>query len=84
MSDKPRTPDGSPHDSARALLADAFGVDQNSLPDGVAIGTFERWDSLAHVRVVLGLEELLDRPVGPLQKAAFLSSQRVGIKRIPN
>ncbi len=61
MTKKPKAGGSPPRDRAKALLADAFGVKEKTIPDDAAIGAFERWDSLAHIRVILGLEEVLER-----------------------
>lgn len=50
---------------ARALLADATGVDAAAVPGDAAIGRFEPWDSLAHMRLILAIEERIGRPLDP-------------------
>lgn len=50
-----------PDDQARRLLGAAIDVDAELIPVAAAIGNFERWDSLSHMRLILGLEEFLDR-----------------------
>ena len=35
------------------------------IPDDVRIGTFERWDSLAHLRLVLAIEQKIGRQLDP-------------------
>jgi len=44
---------------ATRLLAAALQVGPEDIGEGTAIGESERWDSLAHMRLVLGLEEFL-------------------------
>lgn len=46
---------------ARALLADAIGADPALVPQDARIGVFERWDSLAHLRLILALEQRIGR-----------------------
>jgi acyl carrier protein len=46
---------------AKQLLADAAHCDLAAIPDDVRIGRFERWDSLAHLRLVLAIEERIGR-----------------------
>jgi acyl carrier protein len=50
---------------ARALLADAVNVDVAALPEGARIGAFEHWDSLAHLRLILALEQHIGRQLDP-------------------
>jgi acyl carrier protein len=46
---------------AKKLLAEAANCDPAAIPDDVRIGRFERWDSLAHLRLVLGIEAQIGR-----------------------
>lgn len=46
-------------EAATRLLATALQVDESDIGDSTAIGATERWDSLAHMRLVLSLEEHL-------------------------
>ncbi|MGC1443886.1 MAG: acyl carrier protein [Xanthobacteraceae bacterium] len=48
-------------DQAKALLAQAANCEAAAIPDDVRIGRFEAWDSLAHLRLVLGIEQRLGR-----------------------
>ena len=50
---------------AKQLLADAMGADAATVPDGARIGGFERWDSLAHLRLILAIEEMIGRQLDP-------------------
>jgi acyl carrier protein len=50
---------------ARMLLAEAANCDPAIIPDDVRIGRFERWDSLAHLRLVLGIEAQIGRQLDP-------------------
>jgi acyl carrier protein len=50
---------------AKTLLAEAANCDPATIPDDVRIGRFERWDSLAHLRLVLGIEERIGRELDP-------------------
>ena len=47
--------------SARALLATALDCPQEAVPPESAIGTLPQWDSLAHIKIVLAVEERLGR-----------------------
>ena len=50
---------------AKHLLAEAANCDSAMIPDDVRIGTFERWDSLAHLRLVLAIEQKIGRQLDP-------------------
>jgi hypothetical protein len=43
-------------EQARAILADAISIPPEAIPDDAAIGTVEQWDSLAHMRLLIGME----------------------------
>lgn len=47
--------------AARALLAAALAIPEASLPATARIGGLEQWDSLAHARILLALEDKLGR-----------------------
>jgi acyl carrier protein len=46
---------------AKKLLAEAANCDLKMIADDVRIGTFDRWDSLAHLRLVLAIEQQIGR-----------------------
>ena len=50
-------------DRARALLAEAIGIATAEVPADASMFTFDAWDSLAHMRLVLGLETELGAPL---------------------
>ncbi|HEY6023592.1 MAG TPA: acyl carrier protein [Pseudolabrys sp.] len=50
---------------AKKLLGDAANCDPASIPDDVRIGRFDRWDSLAHLRLLLAIEEEIGRQLDP-------------------
>lgn len=52
---------GEPSAVALEIVGGALGLDTSQVPADAAIGRLERWDSLAHMRIILGLEERLDR-----------------------
>jgi acyl carrier protein len=43
--------------TARSLLAAALQTGEDEIGEHTAIGTTERWDSLAHMRLILALEK---------------------------
>jgi acyl carrier protein len=51
--------------AAKQLLADATAADIAAVPDNARIGAFERWDSLAHMRLILAVEHQLGRQLEP-------------------
>jgi acyl carrier protein len=55
----------SKSEQAKKLLAEAAHCDFETIPDDVRLGQFERWDSLAHLRLVLGIEEKMGRMLDP-------------------
>jgi acyl carrier protein len=50
---------------AKKLLAEAAHCEPAIIPDDVRIGQFERWDSLAHLHLVLGIEAQIGRQLDP-------------------
>ena len=47
--------------TARRLLAQAVHAELAAVPEDARIGSFERWDSLAHLRLMLALEAEVGR-----------------------
>lgn len=50
---------------AKALLGTAANCEPALIPEDVRIGHFERWDSLAHLRLVLAIEHAVGRQLDP-------------------
>ena len=50
---------------ARAAVADALELPAAEIPDEASIDTFPAWDSLAHIRVITRLEQVLGRSLEP-------------------
>jgi acyl carrier protein len=67
-------------EQAKILLAEAINCEAAAIPDDVRIGSFAAWDSLAHLRLVLGIEQKIGRQldadeairIGSLQDIAAL------------
>jgi len=59
--------------AARRLLADALAMGEGDLPASVRIGAIEQWDSLAHTRILLALEERIGKPLDPEEAVAIES-----------
>jgi|KBSSwiStaDraftv2_1062776.scaffolds.fasta_scaffold519821_2 Acyl carrier protein len=53
------------HSSARQFLADAIHADVADIPHDARIGSFARWDSLAHMHLLLSIERHLGRQLKP-------------------
>jgi acyl carrier protein len=51
--------------TARRLLAEALALAEGDLPPNPRIGEIEQWDSLAHTRILVALEERLGKPLDP-------------------
>ena len=47
--------------AATRLLAGALMIAEQDVPPGARLGRIEQWDSLAHARLLLALEERLGR-----------------------
>lgn len=50
-------------DLARDLLAEALKVDGSDISDETAIGQHDRWDSLAHMNLILAIETHFGKPL---------------------
>ncbi len=61
MTDSPLHRENSHRETARRLLAAALQIKPPQVDPDAAIGRTERWDSLAHMRLMLLLEEHLGR-----------------------
>mgnify|MGYP004009013449 FL=1 len=44
---------------AKAFLADIFEVPIDNIPEDASLDTYDRWDSLGHMRIILHLEEIV-------------------------
>lgn len=58
---------------ARNILAQALSMHERDLPENPRIGSIEQWDSLAHTRIFLGLEERIGKPLDPQEAVAIES-----------
>lgn len=56
---------------ARTLLAEALFLAPAELADDARLGDTPEWDSLAHTRLILALEEQLARPLRPEETVAL-------------
>ncbi|MEO8559321.1 MAG: acyl carrier protein [Rhodospirillales bacterium] len=60
-------------DAARHLLAEALEIDAGAMADNVAMENFEPWTSVAHLRLILALEEKLGAELAPDDALAIQS-----------
>jgi len=51
----------NPHKAATEVLAGALMIEAAAVPRDARLGSIEQWDSLAHARLLLALEEKLRR-----------------------
>ena len=63
--------------NARSLLADILGVSLATITAESTIDDIERWDSIAHLRVVLALEEKIGRQVTSEETTALFSVRQI-------
>jgi len=54
-------------ETAILLLARALGISESEIDRKTSIESSKAWDSLAHFRVVLALEEAIDRSLTPAE-----------------
>lgn len=54
---------GNGTERARRLLADALEMDAADISAETAIGAEERWDSLAHLRIIEAIEDAMGKPL---------------------
>ena len=64
-------------DSARALLAEAVGLPASAIADDATFDRVERWDSIAHLRLVLALEERIGRQVTAEETMELFSVRQI-------
>lgn len=64
-------------DSARALLAEAVGLPVAAIADDATFDEVERWDSIAHLRLVLSLEERIGRQVTAEETMELFSLRQI-------
>ena len=60
-------------EEARALLATALEIEAAAVPDDAQIETLEAWTSVAHLRLVLAIEERLGAELKPDDAVAIAS-----------
>ena len=63
----------SARESATHLLASALLISERDVPADARLGRVDQWDSLAHARLLLALEEKLGRILTPDEAVAIES-----------
>lgn len=61
----------SAQQTALQLLADALMLTPETVPAGARLGAVEQWDSLAHTRLLMAIEEKLGRQLTPDEAVAI-------------
>ena len=52
---------------ARGILAQSIGISPDEVPIDASIESFEPWDSIVHVKVMMSVEERLGQPLDPVE-----------------
>jgi len=66
--------------NAKELIGRAFDMTADAVPDNASLETFEPWDSLGHVKIIMTLEEAIGRPLDTeeaLQVASVVDLERL-------
>ena len=59
--------------TARELLAGALEISLGSVPADASVDNLAAWDSIAHMRLILAIEEQLQRALEPQEVADVFS-----------
>ena len=51
---------------ARACLAEALGIAPDEIADDAAMDNTDKWDSLAHMNLILAVEKTIGREIDPI------------------
>ncbi len=62
---------------ARTLVAEALAMPEADLPADIRIGSIDQWDSLAHARILLALEETVGRQLDAADAAIIESPAEI-------
>lgn len=60
-------------ETARSVLAVALEIEPEAVAADASIDTTDRWDSIAHMRLILAIEQAIDRPLEPIEVAGVFS-----------
>ncbi|MEM7569331.1 MAG: acyl carrier protein [Pseudomonadota bacterium] len=64
-------------DTVKSLIADALSVPAADVTSATGLATTPAWDSLAHMRLVLALEDRLGRQLTPNEIISIASAEDV-------
>lgn len=59
--------------AAREVLAEAVNQAAAEVPDDASVETYDPWDSLAHARLMMGLEEKLGRQLTAMEIVGLMN-----------
>lgn len=57
--------------TARTIVAGVFGCPVGDVPADAAIGSLPQWDSIAHISIIMAVEEKLGRRMTASEIASF-------------
>lgn len=63
--------------SAASILAEVLDRPVEAIPEDASIFNYPAWDSMAHVRLMLALEEITGKPVDPGRVAILEDLQSI-------
>lgn len=66
-------------EEAKAIVAEATKIPSSSLPEDANIVTLAAWDSIAHIGVILGLEEKLGEQLSPEMIVSVTSLESIAM-----
>lgn len=65
--------------TCQTIVADALSLPQSDVTPETGLATHAAWDSLAHMRIVLSVEETLGRQLTPDEIVSIMTAQDVAI-----
>jgi acyl carrier protein len=60
-------------DITKTIIATALNMDMTEVGENTGLATTPQWDSLAHFRLVLALEERLERKLDPIEIVSIVN-----------
>lgn len=65
--------------TCQTLVADALSLPHSDVTAQTGLATHPAWDSLAHMRIVLSVEEALGRQLTPDEIVSIMTAQDVAV-----
>ena len=65
--------------NVKEILADVFKIDISQIPENVNIGELPGWDSLGHIRLVLHIEEIINRSISTEEILKMINSKNINV-----